>query len=151
MLKGISPLIQPELLKILDEMGHGDEIVFADAHYPAHSQGVPVLRSDGIGIPALLRAVLPLLELDAYVEAPVLMMAAVPGDAHDPDYDAEISGILREFRAPGVIGELSREEFYIRSRGAAAIVVTGELRKYGNLILKKGVTPVPAAGASEAR
>ena len=142
MLKGISPLISPSLLKTLDEMGHGDEIVFADAHFPAYAYGIPVLRADGIAIPDLLRAVLPLLELDSYVENPVLMMSAVPGDTLDQTYVDEIAGILREFRAPGAIGWLEREAFYQRSRGAMAVVSTGEVRKYGNLILKKGVTPL---------
>ena len=142
MLKGISPLISPQLLKTLDEMGHGDEIVFADAHFPAYAQGIPVLRADGIAIPDLLRAVLPLLELDSYVETPVLMMSAVPGATLDRAYGDEISGILRDFRAPGSIGSLERGEFYRRSRGAMAVVSTGEVRKYGNLILKKGVTPL---------
>ena len=142
MLKGISPLISPSLLKTLDEMGHGDEIVFADAHFPACACGIPVLRADGIAIPDLLRAVLPLLELDSYVENPVMMMSAVPGDTLDQAYVDEIAGILRGFRAPGAIGWLEREAFYRRSRGAMAVVSTGEVRKYGNLILKKGVTPL---------
>ena len=73
---------------------------------------------------------------------PVLMMSAVPGDTLDQAYVDEITGILREFRAPGTIGWLEREAFYRRSRGAMAVVSTGEVRKYGNLILKKGVTPL---------
>ncbi len=137
MLKGISPLISPELLKTLDEMGHGDEIVFSDAHFPAHSMNARVLRADGISAAALLGGVIPLFELDAYA-TPVVMMEAVPGDELDPDVE-------RSYRdALGYQGEIERMEryaFYERAKKAFAVVVTGERRKYGNVILKKGVTP----------
>lgn len=76
MLKNISPLISPSLLKILAEMGHGDEIVFSDAHFPGHTFNPTVLRADGLGADALLGAVIPLFELDAYA-TPVIMMAPV--------------------------------------------------------------------------
>ena len=88
MLNGISPLISPELLNALYKMGHGDEILFADAHYPGYSFGREVIRADGLGIPDLLAATLPLFPLDPYVEAPLAMMAAVPGDALVPDVEA---------------------------------------------------------------
>jgi len=137
MLKGISPLVSPELLKTLDEMGHGDEIVFSDAHFPAHSMNARVLRADGISAAALLGGVIPLFELDAYA-TPVVMMEAVPGDELDPDVE-------RSYRdALGYQGEIERMEryaFYERAKKAFAVVVTGERRKYGNVILKKGVTP----------
>ena len=77
MLKNISPLISPSLLKILAEMGHGDEIVFSDAHFPGHTFNPTVLRADGLGADALLAAVIPLFELDAYA-TPVIMMARLP-------------------------------------------------------------------------
>ena len=84
MLKGISPLISPELLETLARMGHGDSIVLADAHFPGESVGKRVVRADGLRIPDLLDAILPLFELDSYVEAPLVMMAAVEGDSLDP-------------------------------------------------------------------
>jgi len=84
MLKGISPLLSPELLSALYEMGHGDEIVLADAHFPAASIGRRVIRADGILIADLLDAILPLFELDSYVDAPVIMMEVVSGDRADP-------------------------------------------------------------------
>ncbi|MEN6400538.1 MAG: RbsD/FucU domain-containing protein, partial [Armatimonadia bacterium] len=84
MLKGISPLLSPDLLAVLSRMGHGDEIVLADAHFPGETIGRMVLRADGLRIPDLLDAILPLFELDAYVEDPVAMMAPVPGDSLDP-------------------------------------------------------------------
>ncbi len=143
MLKGISPLVSPELLKALAEMGHGDEIVLADAHFPAHSLGVPVIRLDGVDIVALLGAILPLMELDSYVDAPVLMMSPVPGDSLDPHYVSACAGQLAKHSdvcaAPDYI---DRFQFYDRARSAYRIVLTGETRKYGNILLKKGVTPV---------
>lgn len=88
MLKNISPLISPSLLKILAEMGHGDEIVFSDAHFPGHTFNPTVLRADGLGADALLAAVIPLFELDVYA-TPVIMMAPVPGDSLDPAVEAK--------------------------------------------------------------
>ncbi len=138
MLKGISPIITPSLLKVLAEMGHGDEIVISDAHFPAHSFNSQVLRADGIGADALLSAIIPLFELDAYA-TPVIMMEAVPGDTLDPTVEARYRAAL------GYGGEIERVEryaFYERAKQAYAVVVSGETAKYGNIILKKGVTPV---------
>ena len=128
MLKGISPVVSPDLLKALAEMGHGDEIVISDAHFPAHDLGKDcayVLRADGLGADRILAGIAPLFELDQYVKAPVIMMAAVPGDTLDPE-----------------IERMERFAFYERAKKAYAIVLTGETGKYGNIILKKGVTPV---------
>ena len=88
MLKGISPAVSPELLKILAEMGHGDEIVISDAHFPAHTFNEKVVRADGIGADTLLAGIIPLFELDAYA-VPVIMMEAVPGDSLDPAVEAK--------------------------------------------------------------
>lgn len=142
MLKGISPLLSPELLAVLCRMGHGDELVLADAHFPGESLGVPVVRADGLRVPALLDAILPLLELDAYVEAPVVMMDAVPGDRLDPAVEAAYrAAIDRHAPRTPAIGRVERFAFYERARRAFAVVMTGETAKYGNVILKKGVTP----------
>src|ERR1035437_5990290 len=84
MLKGISPLLSPDLLAVLARMGHGDEIVLADAHFPGETFNPRVLRADGLKIADLLAAILPLFELDAYVAHPLAMMAAVEGDTLDP-------------------------------------------------------------------
>ena len=134
MLKGISPLISPELLKTLCEMGHGDCIVFADAHFPAHSIGPRVIRADGLRIDDLLRGVVPLFPLDTYVERPVLMMAPVEGDRLDAAYVAACEAITGQ-----KAGYLERFAFYDYAKGAFAIVQTGETRQYGNIILQKGV------------
>jgi len=143
MLKGISPLITPELLKTLDEMGHGDEIVLSDAHFPGHTLGPQVIRADGLRIPELLDAILPLFELDAYVEAPLVMMAAVPGDRLDPKVEKSYRAMVdRHAPKTPAIAHIERFAFYERARKAYAVVLTGETAKYGNIILKKGVTPV---------
>lgn len=143
MLKGISPLLSPELLSTLYRMGHGEEIILADAHFPAHSTGVPVLRCDGIKIDSLLDAILPLYELDSYVDAPLVMMSAVAGDVLDPAVEAAYLIPIRRHapKAPAII-RIDRFEFYNRANKAFAIVMTGETRKYGNILLKKGVTPL---------
>jgi L-fucose mutarotase len=143
MLKGISPLLSPELLAVLCRMGHGDEIVLADAHFPGHSLGVPVVRADGLRVEALLDAILPLFELDGYVDAPVVMMAAVPGDRLDPAVEAAYrAAIDRHAPQTAAIARVERFAFYERAKQAFAVVMTGEIAKYGNVLLKKGVTPV---------
>ena len=137
MLKGISPVISPELIKTLAEMGHGDEIVVSDAHFPGHTLNARVIRADGIGADALLSGIIPLFELDSYA-TPVVMMAALPGDALDPAVEEKYR------RALGYGGEIERMErhaFYERAKRAYAVVISGETAKYGNVILKKGVTP----------
>lgn len=142
MLKGISPLVGPDLLAVLCRMGHGDEIVLADAHFPGHSLGVPVVRADGLHIAPLLDAILPLFELDGYVDAPVAMMAAVAGDRLDPAVEAAYrDAIDRHAPKTPPIARVERFAFYERARHAFAVVMTGETAKYGNVLLKKGVTP----------
>jgi L-fucose mutarotase len=143
MLKGISPLVSPDLLKVLSEMGHGDEIVFSDAHFPAKSFKNKVLRLDGVNIPDLLLGVLPLFELDTYDPAPLIMMAAVEGDSLDPKVSERyLKSIHTICPNAAQIKTIDRNTFYERSTKAFAIVVTGETAKYGNIILKKGVTPI---------
>ena len=138
MLKGISPVVSPELLKTLAEMGHGDEIVISDAHFPGHTFNPRTLRADGIGADRLLAGIIPLFELDAYA-TPVVMMAAVPGDTLDPAVEAKYRKALGY---DGTIERMERFAFYERAKKAYAVVVSGETAKYGNIILKKGVTPV---------
>ena len=137
MLKGISPLISPNLLKILAEMGHGDEIVISDAHFPAFAFCPKVERADGVPAAALLAALAPLFELDSY-DVPVVMMDAVPGDELDPAVEA---AYRRALDYDEEIERMERFAFYERARRAYAVVVSGETAKYGNVILKKGVVP----------
>ena len=142
MLKGISPLIPPELLKILCEMGHGDEIVIADGNFPAESVGknAKVIRMDGHNVPEILKAVLELVPLDQYVERPVSLMDRVPGDNADISVWKEYERILFAAEGKGMesVNLLERFELYRQAEHAYAIIATGERRQYANVILKKG-------------
>lgn len=141
-LRGISSLLSPDLLAVLCRMGHGDEIVLADAHFPGESFNARVLRADGVRIAPLLDAILPLFVLDAYVSAPIAMMAPVPGDSLDQNLLAAYR-VSIERHAPQTpeTSFIERFAFYERTRKAFAVVMTGETAKYGNILLKKGVTP----------
>ena len=141
MLKGIHPAISPELLKILAEMGHGDEIILADAHFPGHTYCQRIVRADGISISTLLDAIVPVFELDSYAP-PLVMMQVVEGDALDPQVEIDYLKAIRRHapQSPAPL-RIDRFAFYDRARSAYAAVMTGETRKYGNILLKKGVTP----------
>ncbi|AMO79626.1 MAG: L-fucose mutarotase [Hafnia sp.] len=141
MLKNISPLISPQLLKTLAEMGHGDEIIFSDAHFPAHSMGPKVIRADGLRVSDLLAAIIPLFELDSYAP-PLVMMAAVEGDTLDASVEQRyLQALSSTDRHDLSVTRIDRFAFYERAQKAFAIVITGETAKYGNILLKKGVTP----------
>ena len=143
MLIGISPVLSPELLALLCRMGHGDEIVLADAHFPGETFGRRVLRADGVRIPELLDGILPLFALDSYVDSPLIMMAAVPRDALDPAVEATYRAVVdKHWPDTPPIQRIERFAFYERTKDAFAVLMTGETAKYGNIILKKGVTPV---------
>ncbi len=142
MLKGIAPCVSPELLKILAEMGHGDEIILADAHFPGHAMNPKVLRADGLSITELLEGVLPLFELDSYSD-PLIMMAAVQGDQLDPAVEEKyMKSVHKHVPGAAVPVRIDRFAFYDRAEKAFAVVMTGETAKYGNILLKKGVTPL---------
>lgn len=143
MLKGISPLLSPDLLAVLCRMGHGDTLVLADAHFPGESVDARYcLRADGLLIPDLLSGILPLFELDSFIDQPVAMMAPVEGDQADPAVEAGYRSIIDEL-APGTppIAMIERFAFYDKARAAFAVAMTGDTAKYGNLLLTKGVTP----------
>jgi len=142
MLKGISPLISPQLLEVMARMGHGDELVLADAHFPGESLGKRVVRADGLRIADLLEAILPLFVLDTYVPHPLIMMEPVAGDTPDPQVEISYrkSIYLTNPDLPP-IKRIDRYAFYERTKNAFAVVMTGETAKYGNIILIKGVTP----------
>jgi L-fucose mutarotase len=145
MLKGISPYLSPDLLKLLHEMGHGDEILLADAHFPGHSVGRRALRADGLTISQLLGGILPLFELDSSGDA-LVMMQPDPGEPMNHDVEADFLQAVHR-HAAGVAAPLriARQVFYERSKAAYAVVMTGETRAYGNLMLRKGVTPLTSA------
>ena len=140
MLKGISSLISPELLKVLMEMGHGDELVLGDGNFPHASMAARLVRADGHGVPALLDAILGLMPLDDFVPAPVALMEVVPGDDTVPTVWDEYREIVNRQAGPEVSIEfVERFAFYDRAKAAYAIVATGESALYANVILKKGV------------
>jgi len=143
MLIGIDPVISPELLDTLFRMGHGDEIVLADAFFPGDSINSRVIRADGIRIPALLDGILALINLDSYVPHPIIMMAPVPGDHLDEKVEESYRTVI-DRRWPGTpaIEHMERFAFYERAKRAFAVLMTGETVKYGNIILKKGVIPL---------
>ncbi len=139
MLKRIPKLLSPELVRILMEMGHGDEIVLADANYPGHSLNTRVLRYDGIRVPELLDAILELFPLDHYAEHQVAFMSVVEGDTTVPIIWTTYETIIAKHDAEATIQYEERYDFYNRSKQSYAILVTGEEALYGNVILKKGV------------
>lgn len=143
MLVGISPLISPELLAALSRMGHGDELVLTDAHFPADTCNNRVFRADGLKVDALLDAIMPLWALDTYVPDPLVMMSAAAGDQLDPSVAARYRAAIEKHhpKAPATV-YIPRFDFYDRTRKAWAVVVTGETAKYGNIIIKKGVPSV---------
>ena len=139
MLKGISPLLTPDLLKTIAEMGHGDELVIGDSNFPAQSMGKRCVRADGHSGVEILDAILALFPLDQFVETPVGLMAPTPGtfDGNPPiwkDYEAVV-----EKHQPGTKVEyVERFDFYDRTKNAYATVSTGEKAAYGCVIIKKG-------------
>ena len=139
MLKNIPSIISPELLKILHEMGHSDEIVIGDGNFPAASNAKRLIRADGHGVPELLDAILQLLPLDTYVDAPVMLMQVTPGDDVDPVIWNDYRKIVDKHQDNVRFEEIERFAFYERARDAYAIVATGESALYANVILKKGV------------
>jgi L-fucose mutarotase len=140
MLKGISPAISPELIKILMEMGHGDELVIADGNFPAASVAQRLVRADGLGVPVLLEAILRVFPLDQYVEKPVGLMAVVPGDTYQPVIWEEYRALIQKYETGFKDFEyVERFAFYERAKKAYAVLSSSEMALYANIILKKGV------------
>ncbi len=143
MLIHISPVISPDLLYALALMGHGDEIVLADAFYPGATMSSRCIRADGVKVTTLLEGILHLMNPDDFVMDPVVMMAAVKGDTADPSIEKKYRAIIDTYwpKTPP-IQFIDRFSFYERAKNAYAVVVSGETVKYGCIILKKGVIPV---------
>lgn len=139
MLKGISPILSPELLKILMEMGHGDEITIGDGNFPAASMGKRLVRLDGHGVTEILDAILKLFPLDTYVEKPVALMQVLPGDNVDPVIWKDYERVIKENEGEKEIEYIERFAFYERAKQSYCVVATGESALYANIILKKGV------------
>ncbi len=140
MLKGIPKIISPELLKVLSEMGHGDEIVIADGNFPSESMGQRVVRADGHGACELLSAIMQLFPLDSYSEQNFILMELTEKDK------GKLNPVIwEEYKKIGSqdenfrLGSEERFAFYERAKKAYAVIATGESALYANIILKKGV------------
>lgn len=140
MLKGLDPILTPELLSTLRAMGHGDEIAIVDANFPAASSGPPVIRLGGVPADAVAHAVLSVMPLDDFVPEAAWCMAVVGDPEADPPiFDGFREALARHETAEFTLNKVERFAFYARVSACFAVVSTGERRLYGNLILKKGV------------
>ena len=141
MLKGVSKIVSPELVKVLCEMGHGDEIVIADGNFPSENFGKRVIRADGISGTAMLDACLALIPLDTYSDPNFILMQLMDRDVGkiDPVIWEEYKAIAEKHDTNVRVGNIDRFEFYERAKNAYAVIATGEAAVYANIILKKGV------------
>jgi L-fucose mutarotase len=142
MLKNMPKVMTPEIMEILMQMGHSDELALVDAHYPGYSNAKRFYRAIGVTIPDLLDAILHFFPLEPklFADKPAFMMAVVPGDSMDENLDAEIQAVFAKHEPGfGGIQKLERMEFVERTRRCFAIISTGETRKYSNVILIKGL------------
>lgn len=140
MLKGISTILQPDLLKIIMEMGHGDEIVLTDGNFPGARLAQKLVRCDGNDVTELLDALLKFFPLDQYSEKPVALMSVSAGDTVVPVIWEKYKSIVKKYEPNFKDFEMvERFDFYERAKKAYAIVTTGEKAQYANIILRKGV------------
>jgi L-fucose mutarotase len=139
MLKNIDPILSPELLRILRAMGHGDEIAIVDANYPSSSAGPQTVRLDGLDTTRVLDAVLSVMPLDEFVPEAAFHMQTVGDPARIEPTTKDFASIIAKHEPKMKLGSIERFGFYDRVKGAYAIVVTGERRLYGNILLKKGI------------
>jgi L-fucose mutarotase len=146
MLKGIDPLLGPELLAMLRAMGHGDEIVIADANFPAAANARRLVRLDGASSPRAAQAILSVLPLDDFEPQAAFRMAMTGSPDEAPPVCRELEAALTATGYDRNVASLERHAFYARAREAFGIVATGEPRFWGNLILKKGAIAPAAAG-----
>ena len=139
MLKGIHPLLGPDLLHTIRSMGHGDDIVIADANFPAAFMGPKVVRADGVDALAMTEAILAHMPLDTFVPEAAWRMEVVGDPGAVPEVCAEFQKTVHRLAGDFTVHSVERFAFYEMSRKAACIVATTEFRLYGNIILKKGV------------
>lgn len=142
MLRKIPPILSPELLKILCEMGHSDRLVIADGNFPAESMGknAHVIRMDGHDVCRVLDAILELFPLDTYIDQPVTLMEKVPGDTVEVPIWTEIENIIKKHQySKEIIGHIDRFQFYEEAKVSYVIIATSEKALYGNVLLQKGV------------
>ncbi len=142
MLKGIPAILSPELLKILCEMGHTDELTIGDGNFPGHTYGQKVIRMDGHGVAEILAAILQVFPLDTYEEHPVTLMAVVAGDKVETPIWEQYKEIVANYddRGAGCFVEIDKWKFYEKTKEKSSVVImTSEKALYANIILKKGV------------
>ena len=142
MLIGIHEALTPDLLRHLRAMGHGDELVIADANFPAEACAARIERLAGVSATEALRAILTLMPLDSYVDAPARTMQVVGDPEAVPEIVAEFQSIIDSTADdPAKVAGVERHAFYEQAKRAYCIVQTAETRLYGNIILSKGVVP----------
>lgn len=139
MLNKIPKILPAELVKLMMNMGHGDELVIGDGNFPAEAQGIPVVHLDGHGVPEILDAILELMPLDPYVKTPTAIMEVVPGDPIVPVIWDEYRAILKKHGCEIEPEHVERFAFYDRSKTAFCVVASSEIAQYANIILKKGI------------
>lgn len=140
MLKNIPKILSPELLKVLCEMGHGDEIVIADANFPSctMAKNSVLVRADGLGACELLEAILSLIPLDQYDDCDFMLMETTNGDPTPPIW-TDYERIMKSHEPNAEFSYIERMDYYERAKKAYAVLATGEEQIYANIILKKGV------------
>jgi len=140
MLKNIPNILTPDLMKILMEMGHGDELVLADGNFPCFGHPRRVTRCDGRGIPELLEAIMKFMPLDQYEAHSVILMQVLPDDPYVPEIWDAYRKIISKYEKGGARETaIHKAEFYARASKAYALVTTSESALYANIIIKKGV------------
>lgn len=143
MLKNIPKILSPELLKVLCEMGHSDQIVISDGNFPSESMGKDaiVIRCDGHGVPEILEAILQVFPLDTYVEKSVNLMEVMQGDNVETPIGDTYKDIVKKYdtRGEDTVGTIERFDFYEQAKKAYAIIATSEKALYANVLLQKGV------------
>ncbi len=137
MLKGINPILSPQLLKILSEMGHGDEIIIADGNFPGANLARNLVRADGISCVDMLDAVLSVFPLDKADTKNFILMATGEGEP-TPAIWAEYETVLNKHEPDAHMEQLERFAYYERAKKAYAVIATGETAIYANILLKKG-------------
>ena len=145
MLKGIPPILAPELLKVVCAMGHSDRLVIADGNFPSHTMGknAIVIRMDGHGVPEILDAILQVFPLDAYTDTPVQLMQLMDRDVgkiKTPIWDTYKEIIAKyDERGAKAVTNIDRFQFYDEAKEVYCIIATGETAVYANVMLQKGV------------
>ena len=137
MLKGLPKILSPELLKALCEMGHGDELVIADANFPCNSVNTHVIRADGIKGTDMLDAILDVIPTDTYADSNVMLMKTINGDP-TPEIWKEYEKIAKKDK-DAKVEKIERNHFYEKAKKAYIVIATGEERIYANVIVRKGV------------